>query len=88
LLYPSTGNFLAFVGNLSSQALTREAVRTFRREGKLPAEGAALPDVVPGAGWSDHWSFWRTGVPAVMVTDTAPFRYALAAVVEELSASR
>jgi len=76
LLYPSTGNFLAFVGNLSSQALTREAVRTFRRAGKLPAEGAAMADVVPGIGWSDHWSFWRTGVPAVMVTDTAPFRYA------------
>ena len=76
LLYPSTGSFLAFVGNLSSQALTRDAVRTFRRARKLPAEGAAVPDVVPGIGWSDHWSFWRTGVPAVMVTDTAPFRYA------------
>jgi Zn-dependent M28 family amino/carboxypeptidase len=76
LLYPSTGNFLAFVGNLSSQALTRDAVRTFRRAGKLPAEGAAVADVVPGIGWSDHWSLWRTGVPAVMVTDTAPFRYA------------
>jgi hypothetical protein len=76
LLYPSTGNFLAFVGNLSSQALTRDAVRKFRRAGKLPAEGAAVADVVPGIGWSDHWSFWRTGVPAVMVTDTAPFRYA------------
>lgn len=76
LLYPSTGNFIAFVGNLSSQALTRESVRTFRRAGKLPAEGAAVADVAPGIGWSDHWSFWRTGVPAVMVTDTAPFRYA------------
>jgi Zn-dependent M28 family amino/carboxypeptidase len=76
LLYPSTGNFLAFVGNLSSQVLTREAVRTFRRAGKLPAEGAAVADVVAGIGWSDHWSFWRTGVPAVMVTDTAPYRYA------------
>lgn len=76
LLYPSTGNFLAFVGNASSEGLTREAVRTFRRAGKLPAEGAAVADVVPGIGWSDHWSFWRTGVPAVMVTDTAPFRYA------------
>jgi Zn-dependent M28 family amino/carboxypeptidase len=76
LLYPSTGNFLAFVGNVSSEGLTREAVRTFRRAGKLPAEGAAVADVVPGIGWSDHWSFWQTGVHAVMVTDTAPFRYA------------
>ncbi len=76
LLYPSTGNFVAFVGNLSSAALTRDVVRTFRQTGKLPAEGAAVPDLVPGIGWSNHWSFWQIGVPAVMVTDTAPFRYA------------
>ena len=25
--------------------------------------------------WSDHWSFWDEGYPALMVTDTAPFRY-------------
>jgi hypothetical protein len=24
---------------------------------------------------SDHWSFWQEGYPALMVTDTAPFRY-------------
>jgi len=26
-------------------------------------------------GWSDHWSFWQVGYPAMMLTDTAPFRY-------------
>jgi hypothetical protein len=25
--------------------------------------------------WSDHWSFWQEGWPALMVTDTAPYRY-------------
>ncbi|HXK19498.1 MAG TPA: M28 family peptidase, partial [Polyangiaceae bacterium] len=40
----------------------------------LPSEGAALPEVLPGVGWSDHWSFWQLGYPAVMVTDTALFR--------------
>jgi Zn-dependent M28 family amino/carboxypeptidase len=30
---------------------------------------------VPGVGWSDHWAFWQEGYPALMVTDTAPFRY-------------
>ena len=24
---------------------------------------------------SGHWSFWRAGYPAIMVTDTAMFRY-------------
>jgi Zn-dependent M28 family amino/carboxypeptidase len=31
--------------------------------------------VIPGVGWSDHWAFWQEGYPALMVTDTAPFRY-------------
>ena len=35
----------------------------------------ALPAIVPGIGWSDQWSFWRLGFPAVMVTDTAFYRY-------------
>jgi hypothetical protein len=34
-----------------------------------------LPEFIPGVGFSDHWSFWQEGYPAVMVTDTAPFRY-------------
>ena len=37
--------------------------------------GAALIGAVPGVGWSDHWSFWECGYDAIMVTDTAPFRY-------------
>jgi hypothetical protein len=35
----------------------------------------AAPAGVPGIGWSDHWSFWQQGYPAVMITDTAPYRY-------------
>jgi len=31
--------------------------------------------ILPGVGWSDHWSFWKRGYRALMVTDTAPFRY-------------
>jgi Iap family predicted aminopeptidase len=26
-------------------------------------------------GASDHWSYWRCGYPALMITDTALFRY-------------
>ena len=30
---------------------------------------------MPGVGWSDHWAFWQQRYPAIMVTDTALFRY-------------
>ena len=75
MIYPKSGNFIAFVGNLGSRHFMRDALRTFRREAQFPSEGAALPEKVPGTGWSDHWSFWQHGYPAFMVTDTAPFRY-------------
>ncbi len=75
MFYPNTGNYIGFDANLPSRALLRKAIGIFREQKKIPAEGAALPGAVPGVGWSDHWSFWQCGYPAIMVTDTAPFRY-------------
>jgi hypothetical protein len=76
LFYPDKGNFISFVGNFGSRSLVRNAVRAFRKVNRFPSEGGALPGFIPGVGWSDHWSFWQAGFPAIMVTDTAPFRYA------------
>ena len=73
--YPTTGNFIGFVGNVRSRALLRRAIGLFRQQERLPSEGAALPSFIPGVGWSDQWAFWQQGYPAIMVTDTAPFRY-------------
>jgi Peptidase family M28 len=73
--YPTKGNFIGFVGNVRSRGLLRRAVGLFRQQAKLPSEGAALPSFIPGVGWSDQWAFWQHGYPAIMITDTAPFRY-------------
>lgn len=75
LLYPSEGNFIGFVGNLGSSDLVRRVVGTFRENEQFPSEGAALPELTPRIGDSDHGSFWHEGYPALMVTDTANFRY-------------
>lgn len=75
LAYPSQGDFVTFVGNVASRALVREAIGTFRAAAAFPSAGAALPGWIPGIDWSDHSSFWPHGYPAIMVTDTAPFRY-------------
>lgn len=73
--YPSTGNFVGFVGNLDSKPLLSDVVTLFRKHAQFPSEGSSLPGVLEGVGWSDHWSFWQFGYQGVMVTDTAPFRY-------------
>ena len=75
LLYPTTGNFIGFVGNVPSRALVREAIGQFRQHAQVPSQGAALPSSIPGIGWSDQWAFWQHGYPGIMITDTAPFRY-------------
>jgi hypothetical protein len=74
-VYPDRGDFVAIVGNLASFGLARDVAGRFRAATPFPAQWTALPDSVPGVGWSDHWAFWGEGFPAVMVTDTAPFRY-------------
>lgn len=73
-MYPSKGNFIGFVGGLESSSLVKKCVESFRKHGKIPSEGAALPMALPGIGWSDHWSYSQFDYPAVMVTDTATFR--------------
>jgi len=73
--YPSEGNFIGVVGNVSSRVLVRSVVESFRSHTEFPCEGAALPAAIPGVGFSDHWSFWQEGYQAVMLTDTAMFRY-------------
>jgi hypothetical protein len=73
--YPTTGNFIGFVGNVRSRALVRRVIALFRQHSQVPSQGAAFPSFVPGVAWSDQWSFWEHGYPGIMVTDTAPFRY-------------
>jgi Zn-dependent M28 family amino/carboxypeptidase len=74
LLYSSTGNFVAFIGNVSSRPLVHRAITAFRATSALPSIGAAAPNSIPGVGWSDHWSFWQAGYPGIEVTDTALYR--------------
>ena len=74
-LYPDVGNFIGFVANVRSARLLFKARNAFKRGTSFPLQTAAAPASLPGVGWSDHWAFWQTGYRAMMVTDTAPFRY-------------
>ena len=73
--YPDRGDFLALVGNFTSRNMLKSSVKAFRRHAAFPSEGIVAPGWLIGVDWSDHWSFWKIGCPAIMVTDTALFRY-------------
>lgn len=75
LFYPDRADFIAFVGDLGARGLVRGSIGAFRKSAEFPSEGVAAPAFIPGVTWSDHWSFRRHGYPAIMITDTAFYRY-------------
>jgi Zn-dependent M28 family amino/carboxypeptidase len=74
--YPDVGNFIGFIGNLASRGLLHRSIAAFRQHTAFPSQGVAAPAWLTGIAWSDHWAFWQAGYEALMITDTAPFRYA------------
>jgi Zn-dependent M28 family amino/carboxypeptidase len=73
--YPSQGNFIAVIGNLGNAMLVRKIAVAMRGATPLPVEGLAAPRFVSGVDFSDHASYWDAGYDAVMITDTAFYRY-------------
>ncbi len=73
--FPDRANFIAFVANFRSWRALRRTVSAFRAHSDFPEEHVATFGFVPGVSWSDHLAFWRQGYHALMVTDTAFYRY-------------
>jgi Zn-dependent M28 family amino/carboxypeptidase len=74
-MYPEMGNFIGFVGDSGSAKWVEAVTHVFQAQSDFPSEFLAAPAQLTGVSWSDHWSFSQFGYPALMVTDTAPFRY-------------
>jgi Zn-dependent M28 family amino/carboxypeptidase len=73
--YPDRGNFIAFVSNFGSRHAMQKLVRAYRASTDFPVEHVATFAAIPGISWSDHRSFWHQDYNALMVTDTAFYRY-------------
>ena len=73
--YPDRGDFIGFVATTADWLLVRRVVQSFREHAAFPSEGIAAPRFVPGIDFSDHSAYIDEGIPALMVTDTAPYRY-------------
>lgn len=72
--YPNKGNFIGVVSNFPSRKILKKIVTSFKRTSEFPIESVTAPGGIPGIDFSDHWSFWKNGYPAVMVTDSAFLR--------------
>ncbi|PIS46487.1 MAG: aminopeptidase [Elusimicrobia bacterium CG08_land_8_20_14_0_20_51_18] len=73
--YPSKGDFISVISNLSSKSLKDKVHASFKAGTNLRTEDIAAPALlVKAVTLSDQWSFWSFGYKGVMVTDTAFYR--------------
>lgn len=74
-LYPDKGNFIALVGKLEHFGLMRKAKAAMAGATTLPVRSInAPPTTLQGIDFSDHRNYWKEGMAAIMVTDTAFLR--------------
>jgi Zn-dependent M28 family amino/carboxypeptidase len=74
LLYPDEGNFVALVGRLKDFGILHRVKTLFRNDSALRVISINAPTSLNGVDFSDHSSFWKYKMPAIMVTDTAFLR--------------
>jgi Zn-dependent M28 family amino/carboxypeptidase len=73
-MYPSRANYIALVGRTNEAGFLRRIKSAMVAANALPVESTNAPAAIPGVDFSDHWSYWQHGYPAVMITDTAFYR--------------
>lgn len=67
---PTVGNFLAVIGNPASSEFMGTLAGRLPSDEKLPVLATEILDI----RLSDHLAYWDEGYPAIMLTDTAPYR--------------
>ncbi|MBI5209014.1 MAG: M28 family peptidase [Elusimicrobia bacterium] len=75
LFYPDRGDYVGLASNLSSLGLLRSFLKAWRAASSFPIEGTVLPSVLSTLAVSDQLNFWFAGFPALLLSDTAYFRY-------------
>jgi Zn-dependent M28 family amino/carboxypeptidase len=75
LLYPDRANFIAVVGRFAEWRAVRRVKAAMRGAAPLDVRSINIGAWVPGVDFSDHLSYWKHGFPALMISDTAFFRY-------------
>jgi len=74
LLYPSTGNFAAVVGDFTNVNSVRQVKGAMATVDGVDTYSLNAPSFFGGVNLSDHRNYWQKGYDAVMITDTAFFR--------------
>lgn len=74
LVYPGKGNFISVIGGIGHGNLARKVKSAMQSASPLPVWSMNAPADMTGVDFSDHASYWKEGIPAVMITDSAFYR--------------
>jgi Zn-dependent M28 family amino/carboxypeptidase len=72
--FTDVGNFIAFISDFKSRSLCKKISTYFELNAPFRQKKLYGPSWLRGINSSDQWAFWKNGYPAVMITDTGPFR--------------
>jgi hypothetical protein len=73
-LYPDRADFIGVVGGLLDRSSVARVKALMQVSDELSVYSINAPPLLTGVDFSDHWSYWQHGLPALMVTDTAFLR--------------
>lgn len=73
-IYPTVGNFITVVGQLSQLAFVRKVSRLMKKTANMDVQTFADPRGMPAIGLSDQRNYWAQGYRAVMINDTSFYR--------------
>ena len=82
--FPSTGNFVAILGNADSGEMAEMARDSFFRASPIPTVAGSFAEKIPEIHRADHASFSKKGFPAIVVTDTDKLRLPSADSLEQI----
>ncbi|NBO59799.1 MAG: M28 family peptidase [Flavobacteriia bacterium] len=72
--FGNRGNFLLGVSNPASRKEARNVLKALHKGRPSFYKNLMLPFPISGLDWSDHRNYWKFGIPALMLTDTAMYR--------------
>ncbi|MCU0447018.1 MAG: M28 family peptidase [Microscillaceae bacterium] len=73
-IYPNQGNFVVVVGKLGQEALVKNVQEAMQTVAQIDVQSICAPQNLQIINLSDHYSFWKAGYEAVMITDTSFLR--------------
>jgi Zn-dependent M28 family amino/carboxypeptidase len=72
--YGSRGNYIALVSHLRPGRFVKGFMRKFEQSKQIKTKRIKAPKSMTGIDFSDHLNYWKYGIPALMITDTAFYR--------------